>query len=123
MNVIITESQEKEIMQYILEYLEETLVPLDGWYSTEDYLKDIKLNGGETFFPFQFDNGDEPLWYSECDNENLQFDLDPEICPLVLVPSRIENMLNSYFGNIWMPVFKRWFKNKTGLPVKIVDIE
>jgi uncharacterized membrane protein len=28
------------------------------------------------------------------------------------------NSLNSYFGDLWKPVFKQWFKDKTGMDYK-----
>jgi hypothetical protein len=29
-----------------------------------------------------------------------------------------KNQLNGYFGNTWRPVFKQWFKDKTGMDYK-----
>jgi hypothetical protein len=33
------------------------------------------------------------------------------------------NVLNSYFGDIWKPVFKQWFKDKTGMDYKTLYTE
>jgi len=30
----------------------------------------------------------------------------------------IINTLNGYFGDLWKPVFKQWFKDKTGMEIK-----
>ena len=35
----------------------------------------------------------------------------------ILDYERIKN-LDSYFGDIWKPVFKKWFENKVNLPIK-----
>jgi hypothetical protein len=33
------------------------------------------------------------------------------------------NQLNGYFGDVWKPVFKQWFKDKTGMDYKTLYTE
>jgi hypothetical protein len=35
-----------------------------------------------------------------------------------LLDKDVINSLNSYFGDLWKPVFKQWFKDKTGMDYK-----
>lgn len=123
MKVIITESQKNKIIQSIIGYFEESLVPDGGWKTKKEYLDEIEDNGGELFIPLELSRFEESLWYSECENIHLAGPLDSEKCPLVLVPSFISNALNSYFGDVWIPLFKKWFNKNTGLSVKKVDLE
>ena len=61
------------------------------------------------------------MWYSKCDNHNLQGLLDKEICPLLLIPTSIYESLDGFFGDLWKPLFLKWFKSHTHLPIKKVD--
>ena len=38
-------------------------------------------------------------------------------CPLLLVYPRESEELTRMFGDRWLPVFKKWFENNTGLEV------
>ena len=38
-------------------------------------------------------------------------------CPLLSVYPVVAKRLDSTFGDIWKPIFKKWFENNTGLEV------
>ena len=38
-------------------------------------------------------------------------------CPLLLIYPKVGGELTSLFGNRWLPVFKEWFEEKSGLYV------
>ena len=39
--------------------------------------------------------------------------------PMVsILDSDVKEKLNNFFGDLWKPVFKQWFKDKTGLDYK-----
>lgn len=42
--------------------------------------------------------------------------------PMVsILDSDIKEKLNNFFGDLWRPVFKKWFKDKTGLDYKTLN--
>lgn len=43
------------------------------------------------------------------------------ICPTVLVESPYDDVLLSYFGELWVEPFKLWFEENFSLPVKTVE--
>ena len=43
------------------------------------------------------------------------------ICPTVSVEYEYENILNSYFGDLWKEPFKKWFRYHFDPPVKTID--
>jgi len=114
----------------IISYLDKTLTPLDGWEKTKTYKKDLKKNGHELFLTFIENEGDEGfddhLWYvlHTCPHLGSGFvgkDITKEISPLVVMPDKNWRSLNRKFtGNIWKPVFIKWFEKHTGLDVKTV---
>jgi hypothetical protein len=63
------------------------------------------------------------MWYSLCDNPNLNEPLPKGQCPLVAIDSSKYEALDAFFGDIWKPVFLEWFKEHTGLKIKHVDVQ
>ena len=41
--------------------------------------------------------------------------------PTVFLDSDAKEKLNTFFGDLWEPVFKQWFKDKTGLDYKTLN--
>jgi hypothetical protein len=42
--------------------------------------------------------------------------------PMVVILDKIaKEELNNFFGDLWKPIFKQWFKDKTGLDYKTLD--
>lgn len=125
MNYIITEQQNERIVKSIIKYLDSNLTPYSGWDSTKNYKREIGYSGGELFLSLAEDevSGDDiHMWYSECDNENLDNPIPEGHCPVVKIDSPYGISLDGYFGDLWKPVFKKWFQHHTGLPIVQVDV-
>ncbi len=41
---------------------------------------------------------------------------------LTRIVRRVIESLNGYFGDLWRPVFKQWFKDKTDMDYKILSL-
>lgn len=124
MKYIITEDQQNKLIDIILRYLNTNLVPGDGWKSKKYYQEEMDSNY-EMFFMFGPEDeeyGDNPhMWYSLCDNPNLDSPIREDKCPLISIDSKKYDSLDGYFGPRWQELFKRWFTKNTGLPVVYVD--
>jgi hypothetical protein len=124
MKYIITEDQQNKLIDIILRYLNTNLVPGDGWKSKKYYQEEMDSNY-EMFFMFGPEDeeyGDNPhMWYSLCDNPNLDSPIREGYCPLISIDSKKYDSLDGYFGPRWQELFKRWFTKNTGLPVVHVD--
>jgi hypothetical protein len=137
MKYIITEDQFKtaeqsirayRLEQTILQFLDDQLTPFDGWDSPKSYKKELEESGGELYIyvvdyesPESSGDGDDFMWYSLCDNDNLSEPLPEGHCPVVVLPTLKYDALEGYFGNRWKEFFKRWFFTHTGLDVVQID--
>jgi len=137
MKYIITEDQFKtaeqsirayRVEQTILKFFDDNLSPFDGWDSPKGYKIELEENSGELFiYVVDFDgpnasgDGDDFMWYSLCDNENLSEPIPEGHCPVVVLPTLKYDALEGYFGDNWKVFFKRWFLTHTGLNVIQVD--
>ena len=138
MKYIITEDQFKtaeqairayRLEQTILQFFDDQLAPFDGWDIIESYKTELEQNGGELFIyvrdfdgPHSSGDGDDFMWYSLCDNENLSEPLPEGHCPVVVLPTLKYDALDGYFGEgNWKVFFKRWFFTNTGLKVVQID--
>ena len=125
MKYVITQKQIDGLRETITNYLDSNFTPFGGWESRESYKKK-RESTGEIFLHFVEENGfgfndaetDAHMWYSDCDNPNLSEPLPKGECPLVALPSAKHEALEAFFGDIWKPVFKKWFENKVNLPIK-----
>ena len=137
MKYLITEDQFKtaeqairayRLEQTILQFFDDQLAPFDGWDIIESYKTELEQNGGELFIyvrdfdgPHSSGDGDDFMWYSLCDNENLSEPLPEGHCPVVVLPTLKYDALDGYFGDNWKVFFKRWFFTNTGLKVFQID--
>jgi hypothetical protein len=137
MKYIVTEEQFKtakqsvrtyRLEQSILQFFDDQLTPFDGWDSPRAYKKELEENSGELFIyvvdyedPNSSGDGDDFMWYSICNNENLSEPLPEGHCPLVVLPTLKYDAIDGYFGNNWQELFKRWFLGHTGLDVVQID--
>ena len=137
MKYLITEDQFKtaeqairayRLEQTILQFFDDQLAPFDGWDIIESYKTELEQNGGELFIyvrdfdgPYSSGDGDDFMWYSLCDNENLSEPLPEGHCPVVVLPTLKYDALDGYFGDNWKVFFKRWFFTNTGLKVVQID--
>ena len=115
MKVIITESRLEKV---ITDYLDDIYVPDYGWSENSrygSYQKDVKQYGDIVFF---IDDHDSYVYYG-CNH--LSFEEDGHLhnykCPLLSIYPRVSERLDSTFGEIWKPIFKKWFEEHTGLEV------
>jgi hypothetical protein len=128
MKYIITEEQQNRLLEIILNYLNSNLVPKGGWKDKKYYQKEMEQNY-EMFMFFDLEDEDEDygwgeeshMWYSLCDNPNLDSPIREDYCPLITIDSTKYDSLDGYFGPRWQETFKRWFTKHTGLPVKHVE--
>lgn len=116
MKYIITESK---LESAIISYLDENFYPDYGW--TDSYQEDVDKWGDLVFFINDVDS----YCYYGCNmqdgGEHNSFEgygsLNGFECPLLSIYPRVSQQLNSYFGDVWKPIFKKWFEENTGLTV------
>ena len=129
MKYIITEQQNERLQKIIWRYLNSHLTPYEGWRNRNDYAREADVDGEIFLHLVEEDNGiesfgDEPhMWYSVCDNHNLDEPIPEGECPVVTIPSSKSEALYGFFGDRWKPVFLEWFNSKTGLPIIKVDTQ
>ncbi len=114
MKYIITESK---LESAIISYLDENFYPDYGW--TDSYQEDVDKWGDLVFF---INDVDSYIYYGcNADNEIINGSEDGHLynykCPLLSIYPKVSQQLNSLFGDIWKPVFKKWFEENTGLIV------
>jgi len=119
MKVIISENRVKQIIR---KYLDDTFTPDYGWGNNTrhgSYQDDVDRYGDVVFF---INDVDSYIYYGcNADNEIINGSEDGHLynykCPLLSIYPRISQQLNSLFGDIWKPIFKKWFEENTGLIV------
>jgi hypothetical protein len=121
MKIIISENR---VNQIIRKYLDETFTPDYGWGNNTrhgSYREDVDRYGELVFFI----NDQDSYIYHGCNANGGPKDeffagyghLHNYECPLLLIYPRDSETLTSLFGNKWLPVFKEWFEENTGLEV------
>ncbi len=132
MKYLITESK---LEQGIYDYLDELFAAENG--NTEIHkLKSIDEDGNEMVGSYDFVNDD----YYDGDNQDYLFSWTDKpyyelITPNYITQDEMERLskkapnveiinkdkvmtLNSIFGEMWKPIFNKWFQDKVNLPVK-----
>ena len=125
MKYVVTQKQIDGLRETILNYLDSNLTPYEGWRNRNDYARVVDMDS-EIFLHLVESEGwgeDPHMWYSVCDNPNLDKPIPEGECPLVALPSAKYEALEAFFGEIWKPVFLEWFKHRTGLKIKHVDVQ
>ena len=92
----------KRLDDVILNYLNSNLVPDGGWSSKSDYKKTASIA-----YSLSFDMDDED-GYSYTDGDRL------------IIEPWVNDKLYSLFNEYWIPVFKKWFEDNTGLKVRMM---
>ena len=127
MKYIITESKLNSV---IYEFMDElfgseihTLPGLDDngdeLVDAYDFVNDEYYDDGGSDYLFGWTGGEyyeslTPNYITNYEYERLALQ-----APLVEIFDKDAlNQLNGYFGNTWKPVFKQWFKDKTGMDYK-----
>lgn len=121
MQIIITENR---INQIIRKYLDETFYPDYGWNENTrhgSYQEDVDRYGDLVFF---INDQDSYIYYGCNANAGPEDEffagyghLHNYKCPLLLVYPSVGEKLTSLFGDKWLPVFKEWFEENSGLEV------
>ena len=118
MKIIISENR---VNQIIRKYLDETFYPDHGWGNPDDYQQDVDKFGDLVFF---INDVDSYIYYGCNANAGPEDEffagyghLHNYKCPLLSVYPRVSEQLTSLFGEKWLPVFKEWFEENTGLEV------
>ena len=121
MKYVVTQKQIDGLRETIMGYLDSHLTPFNGWETPKEYKKN--LNEDEEIFLHIVDSegsGEDPhMWYSVYTNPHA--DVPKEISPLITLPSAVYERIEGFFGDLWKPFFKEWFKKNTGLKVKTVE--
>ena len=134
MKYVITESK---LNSAIYEFIDQAFASEDG--NTEIYkLPTLNEEGEELIEAYDFanedyysDSGSDYLfaWTGEKYYESLtpsyitgsEFERLSSQAPLVeIYDTDALSRLNGYFGDTWKPVFKQWFKDKTGMDYKTI---
>ena len=115
MNILNLEGEELD--EFIYQYLTNNLYPDYNWGSEDEPLKqqikrNIKSYGHQTFY---INDDDAYSYFGEWDGyDNLS---------LLVINKWVINELTSIFGDKWIPTFKRWFEDNSGLKVREIDLE
>jgi hypothetical protein len=118
MKYIITESK---LESAIISYLDENFIPDYGWSNPDVYQSTVEQYGDCDFF---INDLDSYIYYGCNANDNTEdeyFSVDGHLhdykCPLLVIYPKVSRHLDDYFGDMWKPIFKKWFEENTGLIV------
>ena len=122
MKYIITESK---LESAIISYLDENFTPDYGWNENTrhgSYQEDVDRYGDIVFF---INDQDSYIYYGCNANDNTDDEyflvyghLHDHKCPLLVIYPKVSRHLDNYFGDMWKPIFKKWFEENSGLIVK-----
>ena len=115
MNILDLDGEELD--EFIYKYLKENLYPDYNWSPEDEPLKqqikrNIKSYGTQTFY---IDDVDAYSYFGEWDGYDY--------LSLVVINRWVIEELTSLFGDKWIPTFKRWFEDNSGLDVREIDLE
>ena len=122
MKVVITESRLESL---IIDYLNDSYYPDYGWKGNSKsdigYQDEIDKWGDIVFF---VDDQESYIYYGCNANAGPEDEffagyghLHNYECPLLSISPYMSQRLDSAFGDIWKPIFKKWFEDNTGLEV------
>ena len=91
----------------------------------EDTLDDVEVPGAYDFF---YEDSDDDLFtwtgreYYERPYNSSLFDKWRELAPIVeIVDYEKVDVLNNMFGDLWRPIFIKWFEDLFSLPIKTLN--
>jgi hypothetical protein len=122
MKVVITESRLESL---IIDYLNDSYYPDYGWKGNSKsdigYQDEVDKWGDILFF---VDDRESYIYYGCNANAGPEDEffagyghLHNYECPLLSISPYMSQRLDSAFGDIWKPIFKKWFEDNTGLEV------
>ena len=115
----ILDLDDKGLDELIYEHLKEELYPdfTNPWgpeeYPTHNYYKKNVNNYG--MHTFQINGIEAYSYFGEFDGYDYLY--------LLSINRWVVNELTSIFGDKWIPTFKRWFEENSGLEVREINIE
>jgi len=124
MKIIITENQLNNIEQHIYDYINE-LYDVDNINYVEQELYDFDVREYIMSDDINFYNGD----YSDGETIFILYKKgyermrDGKILegPVLFIEDEDKIELLNQFGDLWEPVFKKWFKDNFGYEFKTID--
>ena len=122
MKVVITENRLEKL---VTDYLGDLYYPDYGWKGNSrsdiGYQDEVNKWGDIVFF---VDDQESYIYYGCNANAGPEDEffagygrLHNYKCPLLLIYPTIGRKLTHMFGDIWKPIFKKWFEKNTGLEV------
>ena len=105
---------EEDLNGFIYQYLTENYYPDYSWGPKlfDFYAEEVRVYGS---FHFEIDDLEGYAYLGEWDGYDNLYTLF--ICNWVI------NDLNNLFNDKWVPIFKRWFEDNSGLEVREIDLE
>ena len=115
MNILNLDGEDLD--EFIYQYLKDNIHPDYNWSPEDESLKqqikrNIKSYGTQTFY---INDVDAYSYFGEWDGYDYLY--------LVEINKWVRNELTSLFGDKWVPIFKRWFEDNSGLEVREIGLE
>ena len=110
----ILNPNEEELDELIYKYLTEEYHPDYEWGPElyDFYKEDVRIHGS---FEFPVDDRIGYAYLGEWDGYDYLHTL--------MIAEWLTNELTSLFGDKWIPVFKQWFEDNSGLEVREIDLD
>ena len=110
----ILSPNEQELKTIIYQYLKENYYPDYNWGPElhDFYRQEIKQYG---IYDFLINDDPAYSYLGEWDGYDYLYTLS--------IGNRVRNELTELFGDKWIPVFKKWFEDNSGLEVRDIDLE
>jgi hypothetical protein len=104
----------EDLNEFIYQYLKEEYYPDYNWGPElhDFYRNDVNEHGS---YDFEVNDLFAYAYLGEWDGYDYLYAL--------VITKWVNNGLTLLFGNKWIPVFKRWFEDNSGLEVRDIDLE
>ena len=111
--ISLIDLNDEEINYFIYQYLTEQFYPDYGWSDIYDFYKvELEQYG---IYDFLIDDSPAYSYLGEWDGYDYLYTLS--------ISRGVINELTTLFGDKWIPVFKTWFEDNSGLHVREIDLE
>jgi hypothetical protein len=110
----ILKPNDEELNEFIYQYLTEEYHPDYGWGPElhDFYKEDVRIHGS---YEFPINDRIGYAYLGEWDGYDYLHTL--------MIAEWLTNELTSLFGDKWIPVFKQWFEDNSGLEVREIDLD
>lgn len=113
MKYIITENR---LESFIESEFDRDLTPSDGWWSHERIKRELRDFSGA--FPIYYD---KDLYTDDEDSDSNKSMNYHKSSKIVELEDQMWFKYEGMFEGVWKPVFLKWFKKHSGLPIKSVQ--